>query len=208
MTDNDSVGQAHHPLSLNAEELNGHTIDELSAYLDSGRVPPDPSIDNSAGCQLALEAMERLRALSRSLLERDAQDVPRPDESWVGRILEAIAFDAQAGRRIPIRHDDPTADLAVTEGAVRGLIRSAEKDVEGVIIGRCRLDGDIVTPGAPVTVSIDVSVMWGQNIPDIVDRLRTAIARRLTTHTELTLTEVDVTVHDIHQLPRSGWDSQ
>ena len=41
-------------------DLDGHTIDELGEYLDRGRIPFDPSIEASPGCQLALQSMERL----------------------------------------------------------------------------------------------------------------------------------------------------
>ncbi|HEY0246808.1 MAG TPA: hypothetical protein VGC45_00980, partial [Gryllotalpicola sp.] len=100
-----------------------------------------------------------------------------------------------------ISHEDPTADLGITEGAVRGIIRAAEDDVDGAIIGRCRFTGDITTPGEPVTVSVDASIVWGQNLPQAADRLRAAITRRLLAHTGLNIVAVDVAIHDIHQLP-------
>ncbi|HEY0261032.1 MAG TPA: hypothetical protein VGC18_14405 [Lacisediminihabitans sp.] len=188
-------------LGLDLDELDGHTIDELSDYLDSDRVPADPSIDNSPGCQLALQAMERLRTLSRSLIDADVAAAPVLGEGWVERILDSIAFDARAGRRIPIEHPSATADLGITEGAVRGLIRAAEADVGGVVVGRCRLAGDVAIPGAPVTVSVDASVLWGQPIPENVRLLRNAIAKRLSAHTQLNVVAIDVTIHDIHHLP-------
>jgi hypothetical protein len=200
MTEDDDTVQAHR-LGVETAQLNGHTVDELSAYLDAGRTPADLSIDESAGCQIALDAMERLRALAKSLIELDAQTVPPPDESWLSRILEAIASDARAGRRIPISHPAAGADLGITEGAVRGLVRAAETDVDGAIIGRCRLVGDVTIPGEPITVAIDASVVWGRNIQDLADQLRSAITRRLAAHTELNIASVDVTVYDIHQLP-------
>lgn len=188
-------------LGLEAEDLDGHTIDELSDYLDADRTPSDASIDDSPGCQLALQAMERLRTLSSSLIDADIRIAPPPPDGWVERILRSIAFDAHAGRRIPINHPSPTADLAITEGAVRGLIRAAETDVDGVITGRCRLEGDVATPGAPVTVTIDASVLWGQSLPERAQLLRDAIAKRLATHTDLNVVGIDVTIHDIHYLP-------
>lgn len=203
MTDDDNTAQAHR-LGVETAQLNGHTVEELSTYLDAGLTPADPSIDESAGCQIALEAMERLRALAKSLIELDAKTVPLPDENWISRILDAIAADARTGRRIPISHPAPGADLGITEGAVRGLVRAAETDVDGAIIGRCRLIGDVTIPGEPIAVAIDASVAWGRNIPDLADQLRTAIMRRLSAHTELNVVSVDVTVHDIHRLPDSG----
>lgn len=188
-------------LGLEPDDLDGHTVEELSAYLDADRTPADPSIDGSPGCQLALQAMGRLRSLSASLMRADVENAAASDDGWVGRVLSAIALDARTGRRIPIGHPDPSADLAITEGAVRGVIRAAENDVDGVIIGRCRFEGDLGLPGGPVTVSVDASVLWGESIPQTAERLRAAIVDRLAAHTELNVAGVDVTVHDIHRLP-------
>ncbi|GAA4190897.1 hypothetical protein GCM10022288_20900 [Gryllotalpicola kribbensis] len=190
-------------LALEPDDLNGHTVEELSAYLDADRTPPDPSIDESPGCQLALQAMQRLRGLSAALAEADAEAEEKSarDEGWISRILGAIAVDARAGRRIPIAHPDPMADLGITEGAVRGIIRAAEDEIDGVIIGRCRFTGDVTVPDEPIGIVVDASVLWGTSLPTIADALRTAIRRRLAAHTDLNVQAVDVTIHDIHQLP-------
>ena len=39
------------------EDLDGHTIEELSDYLDAGRTPVDASIEGSPGCRIALDAL-------------------------------------------------------------------------------------------------------------------------------------------------------
>lgn len=187
-------------LALEPEDLDGHTLEELSDYLDAGRAPADPSIDRSPGCRLALDALERLRTLTPELLAADTAAEPEPDEGWVEKILAGIALDARAGRRIPIPAPTTHADLGITEGAVRGLIRAAESAVPGVLVGRCRLDGDVTEPGAPVRVRVEVSVPYGVPIPDLVERLRAEIASRLVAHTDLDVTGIDITVHDIQKL--------
>ncbi len=53
---------------------------------------------------------------------------------------------------------------------------------------------------------MDASVLWGENIPAVSERLRTAIVRRLARHTDLRIVAVDVTIHDIHELPGSEED--
>jgi uncharacterized alkaline shock family protein YloU len=187
---------ARETLGFEPEDLDGHTIEELADYLESGRMPPVPSIEQSAGCQLALDALERLHRLTPELVAADAAAEPEPDESWVQKILGGIVLDARAGRRIPLAAP-AHADLGITEGAVRGLIRAAENTIRGVLIGRCRLDGDVTVPGSPVRVDIEVSVPYGPPIPRVSDRLRAEIARRLAAHTELNVTGIDITVHDI-----------
>lgn len=189
------------PLRMEPDDLDGHTIEELTDYLDAGRSPADPSIDESAGCRIALDALERLRALTPELIAADTAAESEVDESWVERILSGIALDARAGRRIPIAMDPPGMDAGITEGAVRGVIRAAESIVPGILVGRCRFDGDVTVPGGPVLVRVDVSVPYGMPIPDLADRLRAEISRRLSAHTTLNVTGIDITVSDLRQSP-------
>ncbi|QAY60481.1 Asp23/Gls24 family envelope stress response protein [Microbacterium protaetiae] len=184
-------------LGVEPGDLDGHTIEELTDYLEAGRSPSDPSIEQSAGCQLALEALERLHSLTPELMAADAAAEPAADESWVQKILSGIALDARAGRRIPLTPPAPGAEIALTEGAVRGLVRAAENAIPGVLIGRCRLNGDVTTPGAPVRIEIDASVPYGEPLPRLADRLRDEIARRLAVHTELNVTGIDIRIHDV-----------
>jgi len=186
-------------LGLEPEDLDGHTIEDLTDYLDAGRTPPDPSIDASPGCRLALDALERLRDLTPELLSADSAAEPEVEEAWVERILTGITLDARAGRRIPFSAPSPHADLGITEGAVRGLMRAAESAVPGILVGRCRLDGDVTEPGAPIRVCVEVSVPYGPPIPLLAERLRTEIATSLMTHTELNITGVDVIVQDVRR---------
>ena len=187
---------------LPGEELiDGHTLDELSDYLARGRRPADPSIDDSAECRAALASLERLSATTRALLDEEAARTPL-DEGWVGRILDGIRMDVQAGRRIPLAHPDPAADLALTEGAVRALVRSVGDSVDGVIVGRCRLDGDVETPGAPIAVHVEISVRYGAPLAEAAAAVRSAVAEELARHAELTITGVDVTVADVRE-PRA-----
>ncbi|HEY0119508.1 MAG TPA: Asp23/Gls24 family envelope stress response protein [Cellulomonas sp.] len=188
--------------SLATADLDGHTIEELSAYLDADRQPRDPTIEASPACQLALQAMERLRAASGRLLTADAETESAADESWVRQVLAGIALDARAGRRIPLRHVSPGADLGITEGAVRGVIRSAEDDVDGVVVGRCRIDGDLEAPNGTVDIAVDVSVRLGVDIPSVAGRLRAAIAARVQANTDLSVRAIDITVHDVHFAPQ------
>lgn len=186
-----------HGLGLDPELLDGHTVEELSDYLDAGRTPADPSIDWSPGCRIALDALERLRALTPELLAADTAAEPEPDEGWIQRILNGIALDAHAGRRIPLPASEPAGDLGITEGAVRGLIRAAENAVPGVLTGRCRLDGDLTDPGASILIQVEVAVPYGEPIPTVADRLRDEIARRLAAHTRLHVAGIDIAVLDI-----------
>ena len=187
-----------HELELENTDLDGHSIEELSDYLDAGRLPRDESIESSPGCLIALASLERLRNAAWALLEAEADADPERDSAWIGRLMGTISREARAGRDIPISSGDASVALSVTEGSVRGLIRAAGDDVGGVLIASCSLDGDVTRPGEPITVNIAASVAWGLSLPMLAQELRASILAALARHTELVVEGVNVTIRDIH----------
>ena len=183
------------------DALSGHTFEELSDYLDRDRSPADPSIDGSPECETALRGMERLRRTQRALFRQDVERESAREDSWVTSILQNINLEARAGRDIPICHPSPTANLSVTEGAVRGILRAAGDGIPNIIVGRCHLDGDVTEPGAAVTVRVDAAVLTGEVIPALAGQLREALYSALAQHTELAVAAVDITIRDLYQMP-------
>jgi hypothetical protein len=180
------------------DDLDGHTLEELGEYLDRGRTPVDPSIEGSAACRLALANLTRLNELSASALRRRADAEPDRDEVWIAGLLDAIRSEVRSGRDVPIRHPDPTLRLALTEAAVRGMIRRAGDTMGGVIMGRCTLDGDVGTPGAVIRVDVTFALEFGIPVATVADRLRERIRYALERHTELVVGAIDVTVDDVY----------
>ncbi|KQQ05286.1 MULTISPECIES: Asp23/Gls24 family envelope stress response protein [unclassified Rathayibacter] len=173
-------------------------IDELSDYLDRGRIPYDPVIEESPEHRRTLRALERVRALSTALIDDDAERLPAPDDSWFGSILTQVRREARAGRDIPLASVEPDVSLTITEGAVRGLVREAGDSVPGVLVGRCRLVGDIDEPGVEVVVEVTISVFWGVPIAEAAQQVRERIHSRLLTQTELRVSTIDVRVEDVY----------
>ncbi|QHC68240.1 Asp23/Gls24 family envelope stress response protein [Rathayibacter oskolensis] len=181
-----------------ADDFDGHTLDELSDYLDRGRQPYDPSIEGSAACRLALANLTRLNELSARALRRESEREPDRDEVWIAGLLDAIRAEVRSGRDVPVRHPDPTLRLALTEAAVRGMIRRAGDTMGGVIMGRCTLDGDVTTPGAVIRVDVTFALEFGLTVAEVGDRLRERIRYALERHTELVVGAIDVTVDDVY----------
>ncbi len=175
-----------------------YTLEDLGDYLDRGREPRIDEIETDAECRAVLDNLERLGALSRELVDADAASAPALDEAWLGRLLGTIGRELKAGRDIPLASPQPGVDLAITEGAVRELIRAAGDAVDGVIVGSSSLVGDLATPEAPVRVRLAVSVRPSRPIRERTDAVREAVAAALAAHTELTIEAVDVTVTDLH----------
>lgn len=179
----------------------GKTVQELSDYLAADRFPRDPHIESCPECLNALQGLTRVSQLSRELLAQDVADLPATPENWIAGIMSNIQNEVRAGRLLPLSHRDARVRLSVTEGAVRALIRSVADDLPGIVVGRCRLDGDVETPGAPVEVSVTASVAWGEPILPITTLLRERILDALARHTEVNVVAVDVTVEDLHVDP-------
>jgi hypothetical protein len=180
--------------ALDQQYLDGHTIEELGDYLDSGRTPRNESIESSPGAQNALAALSRLRHLAPRIIEAEAKAVKPRDESWIKRILDQIGIQAHAGRDIPFATDDERMNLSINEGAVRAIIREIGDELESLIVERCRLEGDADVNGAPVTVFVEVSLFEGSDASSAIAELRDNIRAALATHTELNVVDITVRV--------------
>lgn len=188
------------------DDLDGFTLEQLSEYIDAGRSPRNAVIEGSPSCQIAIAALERLRAATLSILEREATASPERETLWIGRVMQSIAREARSGRDIPISDPDPRALLTVSEGAVRGLIRSVG-DADGrTIIGRCELVGDVTVAGEAIDVTVTASAVFGENLLGLAESLRGRIAAALAEQTELVLASINVTITDIHSA-RIPWQA-
>ena len=176
----------------------GYTLDDLSAYLDSGRSPAIAAIDSNSECQAMLASMERVGSMARALLEQDAREQPQIEENWLGGLLSSISREVRAGRDIPLTAADPRTSLSVTEGAVRELVRAAGDSVDGVFVGSCSLDGDVTVPGAAVRVYLTISVVFSGPVHELAETVRQRVFSELLAHTELTIESIDLTVSDVH----------
>jgi uncharacterized alkaline shock family protein YloU len=185
-------------MSPSPDDQNYDLIAHLSDYLDRGENPPDEFLNTAPENRIAFDALTRFRAMAQDILAEDVSAEPARDDSWVSSILKNIHRESRAGRSIPVSHPSPKAVLSLTEGAVRGLIRSAGDSVAGTFIGKCTLEGDVTTPGSPVTVNVEASVFWGERMPQTAHRLRTAITTSLLHHTELDIEAVNITITDVH----------
>jgi uncharacterized alkaline shock family protein YloU len=67
-----------------------------------------------------------------------------------------------------------------------------------VLVGRCRLVGDIAEPGAEVVVELTISVFWGVPIAEAAQQVRERVHSRLLTQTELRVSRIDVRVEDVY----------
>lgn len=168
----------------------GYTLEDLSAYLDSGREPRVAAIEDNPECRAVLDALGRMSAVSHQLVEEDAIDL---EPSWFDGVMAQVAREVKAGRDIPVDDTDDT-HVTITEGAVRAMLREAGDRIPGVIVERTRVFGDLDDPEAPLAAELRVSVAYGRRIRDTAELVRRAAADALSRHAERPVASVDVIV--------------
>lgn len=176
----------------------GYDLDALSQYHDRGRTPAIAAIDSNPECQAVLASMARFGSMSTELIAREAAEAAPLDESWFAGLMAVIATEVRAGRDITYPDPDPLTRLTITEGAVRELVRVAGDSVPGVLVGTCRLDGDVTDAEAEIRVSVTISVVFNAPLVEIADTVRNAVYSALIASTPLRIGSIDVTVDDVH----------
>ncbi|PPF86120.1 hypothetical protein C5E07_09235 [Pseudoclavibacter sp. RFBJ3] len=175
----------------------GYTLTQLSEYLEAGRVPYNADIESDPECERALEALERVTRASHDLIEAESAATPGPSGAWLQSMLRGIAMDARAGREIPLTSVEPEYEFSQSEGVVREIVRRTGDALDGVLIGRCVLDGEVTEPGAPVHLTVSVTVLGLRPLHPLADRVREAIAEALAVHTTLQVTGIDIVIADV-----------
>ena len=119
-------------------------------------------------------------------------------DDWMQAILGNLRLELRPGRTIPRALPTLPADLLTeTEGSISALIRSVADSLPGTAAGKCRLHGDVTEPGAPITVGVDVAVVYGHPLEQRAAALRWELAEALARQTELNITAIDVTITDV-----------
>lgn len=195
-TDDLAAAAARGPEAL--ADVDTVSTERLADYLDSGREPYDPLIEDDPACLAQLVALERLRALSSELVESDVETAPAPDPSWIAGVMDRVRLESRTGRDIPLASPDARSTVHITEGAVRSLVREAGDSVPGAVVVSCGLAGDVGIADAPIRVDVAVSVVYGADLRQVADLVREAVAAALARQTEIVVEALDVTVRDVH----------
>ena len=180
---------------MNPTQDCGRRIEDLSDYLDYGYSADSDHIENCPQCQARLAGLRSLSAAALDLLDDDVASLG-DDPSWLDGMLANLRLETRAGRTIPLDGGD-LDELSETEGAVIAMVRSVGDSLAGVLIGRCRLEGEVSVAAAPVEVSIHVSARYGHPLPTLAEALRSAVFDELQVQTELNVAAVHVAFTDM-----------
>lgn len=179
----------------------GHSLAELSAYLDTGQIADPAHMDSCPECQAGLASLRNLSALGKDLLRSDVADAGSGNDDWMQSILDNLQLELRPGRSIPLQSDHPHDTLWETEGSISALIRSIVDALPGTAAGKCRLHGDVTTPGAGITVEVEIAVVYGHSMEERAGQLRQELAQTLAAHTELAIEAINITVTDVLEAP-------
>lgn len=180
----------------------GHTLEELSLYLDTGEFADPPHLESCPECRAGLDSLRRLTAAGNELYASDVAEAGSGPDDWMKDILASLALELRPGRTIPLQSDHPADTLTETEGSVIALVRSVTDSLPGTVAGKVRLEGDVTVPAAPVVVRLDLAVLFGHPLMAGAAALRQELAEALARHTELNITTIDITITDVIDAPR------
>lgn len=79
----------------------GHSLAELSAYLDTGQIADPAHLDSCPECQAGLASLRNLSALGSDLLRSDVADAGSGNDDWMQSILDNLQLELRPGRSIP-----------------------------------------------------------------------------------------------------------
>ncbi|MCT9869846.1 Asp23/Gls24 family envelope stress response protein [Paenarthrobacter aurescens] len=179
----------------------GHSLAELSTYLDTGQIADPVHLETCPECQAGLASLRRLSVLGSELLSSDVADAGSGNDDWMQSILDNLRLELRPGRSIPLHSGNAQDNLWETEGSISALIRSVADALPGTAAGKCRLHGDVTTPGAGITVDVEIAVVYGHPMEERAATLRRELAEALALHTELAIDAIDITVTDVLESP-------
>src|SRR4051794_25604919 len=162
-------------MAMNPRQDCGRSIEDLGDFLDSGVSGDADHIDHCPQCQARLAGLRILSSAALDLMSDDVASAADEGTGWLDGLLANLRLETRAGRSIPLS-SGPLEELTETEGAVIAMVRAVGDSLGGVLIGRCRLVGDVTVPGAAVEVNINVSARYGYPLPPLAQELRDAVA--------------------------------
>lgn len=201
-------------------------LEDLADLLHAGSPYREDHVRGCPECRARLAALRRLEALSAELVQEETRAAGAGDQSWLEDALATVTLEAGAGlsdspdstlpggvrqgaqRGGVQRGDVPEGGGRFrTEGAILSLLRATGDSVDGTIIGKCRLHGELTTAQAPVRVEVSVTALWGYPLPGLAADLRATLSGALAAHTDLNVAGIDIVVTDLIGAPPGSADS-
>ncbi|MEU3400998.1 Asp23/Gls24 family envelope stress response protein [Streptomyces filamentosus] len=197
-------------MAMNTPHPHGNSPDEdlellacgrdlATVWEHAGRPDADPHTATCPSCRQAVADLEHLRA---AVLPPAAPPADIDTTAVVRRVMDAVRLELRPGRTLPL--GGAGEDSWIYESVAARTLRTAAEQVPGVLAGSCR----ITPPGSrthptrgPSTVHLGITVAYGQDLPDTVRAVRESLIRAARHHLGLALSDLDITVTDLHEPP-------
>lgn len=156
---------------------------------------------HTADCGKCAETLAELRALRLATEELVSTEIAEQskDTSWLDTLMSNMVFEARAGRAIPLRAEYTVDSFSVSEGALISAVRYAADQLEGIVIGRCQLVGNVENAEAKITVNATASAEFGIDALVAAQSLEHVIQKELERVAHLRPESINVVVGDFFE---------
>ncbi|MEC4575766.1 Asp23/Gls24 family envelope stress response protein [Streptomyces virginiae] len=171
--------------------------DLATVWERAGQSEADPHTATCAYCRQAVAEMEHLRAAALPPATTPSADID--SAAVVRRVMDAVRLELRPGRNLPLGAADETS--WIYESVAARTLRTAAQEVPGVLAGSCRITppGSRTSPArGPVTVRLDITVAHGLDLRATARSVRESLARTAQDRLGLAVSELHVTVTDLH----------
>ncbi|MFD4370692.1 Asp23/Gls24 family envelope stress response protein [Streptomyces sp. NPDC058486] len=152
----------------------------------------DAHLTDCEHCRHEVEDLERLESAVHGLRD-DTEPTGADVTALTRRVMDVVRLELRPGRPLPL--GDPLENLSIMEAVVARTLREAAETVPGVHAGSCRLE---LRPHAPeVAVRMEVHAPADAVLPEIAERIRTAVRSAATGELGMTVSPVDILISDL-----------
>ncbi|GGQ07171.1 MULTISPECIES: Asp23/Gls24 family envelope stress response protein [Streptomyces] len=191
--------QPHDPFEDEGLELLACGRDLATVWEQAGQSETDPHTAACAYCRQAVADLEHLRAAALPPAATPSVGVGLDSAAVVRRVMDAVRLELRPGRNLPLGEVDE--DSWIYESVAARALRTAAQQVPGVLAGSCRITppGSPTSPArGPVTVHLDLTVAYGLDLRATTRSVRESLARAAQDRLGLAVSELHVTVTDLH----------
>ncbi|MCB5169465.1 Asp23/Gls24 family envelope stress response protein [Streptomyces bambusae] len=172
----------------------------------AGTAGADPHTAACTYCRQAVADLEHLRA---ALPPVTAPSTDIDTAAVVRRVMDAVRLELRPGRNLPLGEADE--ESWIYESVAARTLRNAAQQVPGVLAGSCRIapPGSRTSPArGPVTVRLGITVAYGLDLQATTRAVRESLARAARDRLGLPVSDVHVTVTDLHQPPDESQEAR
>ncbi|MFG3490348.1 Asp23/Gls24 family envelope stress response protein [Streptomyces sp. NPDC047972] len=143
-------------------------------------------------CRHEVEDLQRLESAVQGLRE-ETEPTGADVTALTRRVMDVVRLELRPGRPLPL--GEPEENLSIMEAVAARTLREAAETVPGVHAGSCRLE--LTTHAPEIAVRIEVHAPADGILPEIAERIRSAVRTAATAELGMSVSPVDVLISDL-----------